>query len=281
MFPERITVRALAPPTYPHANPHFLRYNQEVLGLKAKAGLLFFVSAGIFIALVAFGNFIAPKKIAAVPDKNAASQTAQTIDALQETIGSSANAFGNSSPAETATPAPDAPATTPSDTSNLTQTLAALIGKSIVDKNPEGPAGESLSVTGADAMVDEALAESLKRFNPAYFSPALAPSEITVDKSQDPAIYRVAVAQIMQDAESQPMPPASDPVASQMKALAARYANEAGELYALAVPPTLINDHIKLLRTALGKQRILETVADYEADPIYAMLALKLWNTIQ
>jgi hypothetical protein len=150
-----------------------------------------------------------------------------------------------------------------------------------VDKNPEGPTSETLSVTGADAMADEALTESLKHFDPAYFSPTVSQSEITIDKSQDPATYRAAVAQITQDTEGQPLPPTTDPVASQMKALAARYATEAGELRVLAVPPALVTDHTNALRIALGKQRILETVADYENDPIYAMLALKLWNTIQ
>lgn len=254
-----------------------------MLGLKAKAGLLFFVSAGIFIALVTFGNLIAPKKIAHTQEKNDVSQSAQMADALQNTIGDSAeSATPASSQRERGESAPEVPLTPTNDTNNnLTQTLATLIGKSIVDKNPEGPTNESLSVTGADAMADTALAESLKRFNPAYFSPEIAQSEITISTTQDPATYRAATAQILQDTESQPLPPVSDPVASQMKALAARYAAEAGELRALAVPPALVEDHIKSLRVALGKQRILETVADYENDPIYAMLALKLWNTLQ
>ena len=261
--------------TYPHANPPFLRYNQEVLGLKAKAGLLFFVSAGIFIALVVFGNFIAPKKIARTPEKNSVSQTAQVTDTLEDTIG-------DFTPREAAVPALDIPTTPPSDTeNNLTQTLAALIGKNIVDKNPEGPTGESLSVTGADAMANEALTESLKRFNPAYFSPEISQSEIIIDKNQNPATYRATVAQIAKDTESQPLPPTTDPIANQMKTLASRYAAEARELRTLTVPPTLVTDHIKTLRVALGKERILETVADYDNDPIYAMLALKLWNTIQ
>lgn len=249
-----------------------------MLGLKAKAGLLFFVSAGIFIALVVFGNVIAPKKISLIPDKKDLSRTADESDSLQ-------NAIGEETPLSPTSPSEllgASVASIPSASgSNLTKNLAYFIGKSIVDKNPEGPTGDNLNVTGADGMADTAIAESLKNFNPAYFSPEIKQSELIIDKAQDPATYRAAVTQILKDTESLPLPSTNDPIASQMKTLAKRYENETAELRALSVPPALVTEQIKTIRIALGKQRILEAVADYENDPIYAMLALKLWDTLK
>ncbi len=247
-------------------------------GLKAKAGLLFFVCIGIFTGLVAFGNFIAPKKINALPEKQDFSGTAQITDSLQNAIGDPtplSELRGASEPANGTAPST-------SDTgNNLTQNLASLIGKSIVDKNPEGPAGDNLTVMGADGMADAAVEESMKHFNPAYFSPDVLRGELAVDDTQTAAAYRAAAAKIIADNESLPPPVAGTPVAEKMKTLAKRYGDEADALRALAVPPALVAEHMNAIRIAEGRRRILEAVADYENDPIYAMLALKLWDTLK
>lgn len=164
---------------------------------------------------------------------------------------------------------------------NLTQSLASLIGKSIIDKNPEGPAGDNLTVMGADGMADAAVEESMRHFNPAYFSPDVLRSELTIDDTQTAAVYRAAVAKIITEAESLPLPAAGTPVAEKMKTLSKRYKDEATALRALAVPSALITEHMQVIRIAEGRGRILEAVADYENDPIYAMLALKLWDTLK
>lgn len=244
-------------------------------GLKAKAGLLFFVSAGIFIGLVVFGNTAASRIRRPAPEENAVSAN-QTANSLENAIGTEAAlpdaAETGSVPTQTAEA---------SGSTNLTRSLASLIGKNIVNKNPEGPAGDSLTVMGADALADSAITESLTRFNPAYFSPEISVSEMTVDNAQTTAEYRAAAEKIISDTESLPMPAAGTPVAEKMKTLAKRYGDEAAALRALPVPQALATEHLKAIRIAEGRRRILEAVADYENDPIYAMLALKLWDTLQ
>ncbi len=242
-------------------------------GLKAKAGLLFFVCVGIFTGLVAFGNFIAPAETGTPAEKQDFSNTATATDSLQNVIGQEAP-LPSETPAETAAMQAETGA-------NLTQSLASLIGKNIVDRNPEGPAGENLTVMGADGMADAALAESMKRFNPAHFSPEISQGEIVIDEAQTAAAYRAAAAKIAADAESAYMPAAGDPVAVKMAAYAKRYGTEATGLRDLPAPPSLITEHLRAIRIATGRERILEAVADYDNDPIYAMLALKLWDTLK
>ncbi len=249
-----------------------------MLGLKAKAGLLFFVSAGIFTGVVVFGNTVARDKIHSTAEKEGSIEAARKPDPLQNAIGEPVPTTAEA-PVETtaiATPQANVSAST-----NLTANLASLIGKNIVDKNPEGPVGDNLTVMGADGMAEAAVTESMKSFNTAYFFPEITQAELTVDDAQSTTAYRAAAASITGKTESEPPPPIDDPVASQMKIFAKRYEAEATSLRALAVPPALITEYTQAIRRALGKQRIFEAVADYENDPIYAMLALKLLETIK
>ncbi len=141
-----------------------------MLGLKAKAGLLFFVSAGIFTGVVVLGNTIAREKIHSTSEKQAPAEAVQRRELAQ-------NLIGPTSPLEVDEPENiNIPTASANASVNLTQNLASLIGKSIVDKNPEGPVGDNLTVMGADGMADAAINESLKQFNPAYFSPEIPQS---------------------------------------------------------------------------------------------------------
>lgn len=247
-----------------------------MLGLKAKAGLLFFVSAGIFTGVVVFGNTVARDKIHSTAEKDDSIEAARKPDPLQNAIGEPAPITAEAPAETTAIVTPQVSAST-----NLTANLASLIGKNIVDKNPEGPVGDNLTVMGADGMAEAAVTESMKSFNTAYFFPVITEAELAVDETQTAAAYRAAAASITGKTESEPPPPASDPVASQMKIFAKRYEAEAASLRALAVPPALVTGHMQAISRAVGKQRIFEVVADYENDPIYAMLALKLLETIK
>lgn len=246
-----------------------------MLGLKAKAGLLFFVSAGIFTGVVVFGNTIARDKINSITKKEALPEAVRKPDQIENLIGYPAPIPNEISLENKTTQPAQANAA-----ANLTESIASLIGKSIVDKNPEGPVGDNLAVMGADGMADAAVAESLKHFNPGYFTPEILRSDITVDDTQTIAAYRTAVAKIIMEAESQ-APSANASVKEQMTVYAKNYAKAASALYALPVPSALIAEHTQAIRIAVGKRRILDAVADYENDPIYAMLVLKLWDTLK
>lgn len=244
---------------------------------------MFFVSAGIFTGVVVFGNTVARDKIHSTKEKEGFIEDARKPDSLQNAIGDPVPIIEEITPTSLselrgtgAIQAPEASAGV-----NLTTNLASLIGKKIVDKNPEGPVGENLAVMGVDGMVDAGIAESMRSFNTAHFFPEITQAEIIVDDTRTSEAYRAAAASITSKTESEPPPPISDSVASQMRLLAKRYEVEVSALRALAVPQTLVREHMKLMSRALGKQRIFEVVADYENDPIYAMLALKLLETIK
>jgi len=253
-----------------------LRYSKKVLGLKTKAGLLFFISVGIFACIVVFGNTIASKKIRSVPEADPYERIGKSEDIPQNPIGvtvplNTENEVSNSE---------KIPTITSEMSANITQSLASLIGKNIVDKNPEGPTGENLTVMGADGMADMATKELLKQFNPAYFLPEISTDEIIIDNTENSATYRTLAEAIIAKAEST-LPQDKTSVTEKMKFFAKNYERAVTELRALAVPQEIATEHIKTIRITEGRRRIFEAVADYENDPIYAMLALTLWNTLK
>ena len=144
---------------------------------------MFFVSAGIFTGVVVFGNTVARDKIHSAAEKEDSIEAVRKPDSLQ-------NAIGEPVPIteEAPTEIPVAQAPQASAGVNLTTSLASLIGKNIVDKNPEGPTGDNLTVMGADGMAEAAVAESMKSFNTAYFFPEITQAELTVDDAQTAAV---------------------------------------------------------------------------------------------
>ncbi len=230
------------------------------MGLKTKTGLGFIVVLGFFIAVVIFGNTITPPMPPVQEDQKTAAlegSAAQTIPELTRYVN---------------------PATS-SEENNATKDIAALIGKQIVDLNPEGTRSNTLRVKNAEAIAQEAFEKSMKDFDPSYFTPDIRREDIIVSKTQDPSTYRAAARQIIADITSAFYPNGDDPLKDRLQALAERHKKAATELYALVVPEALIAEHEKTIQVVIHRQKILEKAADYENDPVHAMLALNLWET--
>jgi len=229
------------------------------MGLFIKVGLGFAIA--LVFAIVIFGNLVAPPRtftLAAAPDS-----LAHTTPSLSPLVAES-NQFTQS------TNAPD---------HNLTKNLASFVGKTILDLNPEGPREESLTVHDIQAIAAKALDESKKNFDASYFSPTIPADEVTVNATQTPELYRAAAQEIITDIETTFQPDTAISLAEQFSALAARYRTAVLHLKALPAPPDLVSEAQKNIASALRKQRILETAASYDQDPIHAFLALQLWKT--
>ncbi len=229
------------------------------MGLNAKIGLGFLIVLGIFIAVVIFGNSIAlPAPHIATLENQASVESALLKTAPEETR------YIN-------------PAT--SENANVTKDLASIVSKDIINRNPEGPQAQKLSVPDAALIAQKALEESTKNFDPSYFNLVVRREEIIINNTQDADTYRAATRQIIADIENNFYPKSDAPLKDRLNELAKLYENAARDLRALSVPETLAPEHQKIISMVIGKERILETAADYENDPIRAMLALKLWET--
>jgi hypothetical protein len=223
---------------------------------------------GLFAGVVAFGNFIAPAP--------------KTPDSRAPLAAASASALAEATITEPLPPPQPAGGLAPDADGNFTNNLAAFVSKNLISMNPEGPVNDNFTVKDAEVFAARAIQASVAGFNPAYFTnPEVEISRFAVRAGGDAAAYRAAATAIITGAERDFAPNDRDPMAAQMRALAAQYAAASDALYALSVPAGLENEHARNLRAMLGKQRVLEAMAHYESDPVYASLALKLWNAIK
>lgn len=230
------------------------------MGLKTKTGLGFIIALGFFIAIVVFGNIITPP---APPIKE--SQKAVALESSAAKTIPETTRYIN-------------PATS-NEENNATKGIASLMAKQIMDLNPQGAQGNTLRVKNAEAIAEEAFEKSMRDFDPSYFTPDIQQEDIVISKTQDPETYRAAAKQIIANITTAFYPNADDPLKDRLQAFSERYKKAAAELYALAVPETLAPEHKKIIQIVIGKQKILEKAANYEVDPINAMLALNLWET--
>lgn len=237
-----------------------------MMGLKTKTGLGFLIALSFFIAVVIFGNIVTPP----------APRRVMTDNALNPPIQKLESSAIQTLPEPTRYIDPQA-----DEARNATKDIASLIGKQIVDLNPEGTRDNTLLVKNAELIAQEAFEQSMRNFDPSYFTPDIQQKDIIISKTQDPETYRAAARQIIADIEKDIYPKPNDPLKDRLNTLAERYTRAGQELYALTAPEILAAKHQKTIQAVISKARILEKAADYENDPVHAILAIKLWDTIR
>ncbi len=244
-----------------------------MFGLSTKTAWGFFVILGIFTALVIFGNTISSKKITKILPTPPEQVMANISDGV---IGEPLPA-----PREETINGNGEPENTNRDDGNLTKHLASIIGKSIVDRNPKGPQDGSFVVQDTEKITADAVGETIKNFDASRFMPTILPTDIIIDATMSEATYRAAIKKIITDKEVNFIPNPDATPTERLTAIARHYGELADALKKIPVPPTLATEHEQILRLALAKKTMIETAANYDTDPIYALVALKAWNTIR
>ena len=229
-----------------------------MLGFASKRVLIFLASPLLFIALVVFGNSITPRTAPRPPEKITVSEAPRAINLIGDPVAPIT--------------APDAAATA---RPNLTNTIASMIGKSIALKNPEGPKEGTLTVEETEEIANEALTASLDTSIISRLTPPDSEIPLLIDDAADELSYRAAADRAIGETAGSFVPDAASPIAAQMAAFSATYGAMAKELAAIPVPARLADLHRGLIRSATIKQRAFAAVADYDADPVYALLAIK------
>ncbi len=250
-----------------------------MFGLSTKSAWGFFAILGIFTGLVAFGNSITPTQH---PETAGAIETKTPAD----DGNLSANLIGAPSPmTQETTPDTDGnpaeKATNDASDDNLTKKLASVIGKGIVDRNPKGPQDGNFVVQSTENAATDAVEAAIKNFDARRFVPDVLPSDIVIDTTVSEAAYRATITKTLKDIEGGFVSSQADPLTDRLIAIATYYGTIAEALKKIAVPPSIVIEHTTALRLALGKKVMTEAVAQYETDPVYAMVALKTLGTIR
>ena len=240
-----------------------------MLGLKAKASLLFFVSAGIFTGLVVFGNTVARNKIYSTGEKHPSVDAPQIAESLQ-------NAIGETAPLPTDASAETTPVTVAeADTgTNLTGSLVAFIGRTILDRNPDGPQNGSINVRDANTIAEEAMTQSINTTDLAGFYPILSSIELTIgSNAQWTEHVQIALRRHISDLK-QKKP--SESFKDDARAALSVYENTITNVRHITTPTKRIAEQQQLLSLLTGERYALQSVADYESDPIRGMVALRM-----
>lgn len=229
-----------------------------MLRFASTRAVIFLASSLVFGALVVFGNSITPRIAPRPPEKTIALEVPRAIDPIGDPI------MATATPVDISAPRP-----------NLTDTIASMIGRSIALKNPEGRKDGVLTVEETEEIANEALTASLDTSILSRLTPADDEITVLVDPSANELSYRAAADDALGEAAAAFTPDPNLPIARQMTAFSEFYGTMARKLAAIPVPARLQNLHRDAIRSATIKQRAFAAVAEYDTDPVYALLAIK------
>ncbi|MDO8582724.1 MAG: hypothetical protein Q7R63_01900, partial [bacterium] len=178
-------------------------------------------------------------------------------------------------PAETtAVATPQASAST-----NLTANLASLIGKNIVDKNPEGPIRDGLTVANANRIADEVLAESITMADLDEFHPVIPADELSIGSNPNYSVEIRAALRVHMETLKEKKQGGSftDDVATVITA----YGLSIQEIRNIVTPTERISDQQTILSILNGQLNALTAIRKYESDPVRGIVALRILEELQ
>lgn len=223
------------------------------MGLPIKIGLGFLVALGV--SIVIFGNLIAP-----VPTVNPTHFTTTPPSAENSNSEPELTRYIN-------------PATSPDPKENLTSNVASIIGKNIVNLNPQGPLDKKLTVEQARIVAEKALNESLQKIDVSRFAPRIPLDRIII---KDNSHYTADLALILKehsDALQQKQPTHSPH--NDIATVLLVYQNSLTKLTELPTPEKYTVKQQSIISIIQGQINALQALQDYENDPVQGLVALQ------
>lgn len=171
---------------------------------------------------------------------------------------------------------------------NLTDTLATTIAQKVTSSNPADmlPVNNELPVAPpkADAIITQALETQIKRFGVGAIRPSVAEENIIILRettSANQITYLRTHAQILaKNLQKKYITSKGTPVPAEFLALSKAYKDTMNDLLVVPVPPDLIDIHIQTLELLGAQANAFALIANYEQDPLKAVLATQLQGEI-
>lgn len=167
-------------------------------------------------------------------------------------------------------------------TANITQNVAAAIGKDLLERNPEGPATvedtQWINVLDPEKFSENLIAEGLKQFDPQEFQPAVPRSSLKITSSADAAsqqLYLKTFHDILRYRFGTTAVDLGAPELTGLNNLIGAYDRALTDFYNLPVPENLASVHQKEISLLTGQKKIFEHLIAYRTDPVQALLALQ------
>jgi hypothetical protein len=169
---------------------------------------------------------------------------------------------------------------------NLTDVVATQLAKEIVSKNPTGPlveGQEGVLIPKPEEIVDNALREQLRTFDPAELRPLILEEDVRVIENPtaaDRETYVTNYVQLLVKRLYNQYITSSTPKPEEFLALAGAYKATMADLAAEPAPQDALAIHIETLELLGLQANAFELIANYQEDPLKAILAARIQQSI-
>jgi hypothetical protein len=169
---------------------------------------------------------------------------------------------------------------------NLTDVVATQLAKEIVEKNPAGPlsaAEGGVVIPKPEEIIDNALREQLRDFDPAELRPLILEKELHIidnPTKADREKYVTAYIQLLVQRLFNQYITSASPRPEEFLALSGAYKETMADLAAEQVPRDALDIHIQTLELLGLQANAFELIANYKKDPLKAVLAARMQQAI-
>jgi hypothetical protein len=169
---------------------------------------------------------------------------------------------------------------------NLSAKFSAQVAKEIIEKNPEGPITQDdkrqITAIPPDQAIQNAIEEAIRDFDSNKLRAVVDNTRIVIqdDVSKESLReYFTKLNDILGKLTEVRFATNTDPLPSDYQALASAYLQAEQDLYKVSVPRTALSFHTKQIAFLGTEKNILRIAANYENDPLQALLVLQ-FNSI-
>jgi len=191
----------------------------------------------------------------------------------------SQNTFSLEAPSFLKSPAKTAKADPAAPPKNLTDTISDTLSERLLQENPD-----TFDISNQQKFVSEALAAEAGQFNPDDLIEPVDETRVSIlpeNTQEGRQAYVDGLIKILtNDLKGQSSETSGDP-AGMFSQLAQERASALGKIYGLQPTPDLADLHRDILVLVGTQQNVFKAIADYEADPIKAILAAKFQTSIE
>ncbi|MEZ4156631.1 MAG: hypothetical protein R3B52_01455 [Candidatus Paceibacterota bacterium] len=170
---------------------------------------------------------------------------------------------------------------------NLTQEISKALAKDLVDKNPDGPlqteSGAQIAAIDPDQLVATTLQKAIEEFDASALRGKVDEGQIvftsTSDKEAQADYFEEMNSLIKKNLKGLSIN-YEKPEATNFPVFVSTYEKIIADLYALPVPRVISGFHANLIELFLTQRNIYALLANYQTDPLQALLALDFADSV-
>lgn len=166
---------------------------------------------------------------------------------------------------------------------NLTEKLANQVARTVVAKNPQGPTINGATLPSAAEIAAQTIESELKNFNPGDLWPIIEEKRLLIieqPQDADRTSYFVALQKALSAERGVVLKTGEMPTKEAFLDASHRFKNAMAAAADIPTPRDLLDMQIQALEILGAQANCFELLANYEADPVKALLATETQKSI-